>query len=59
MPACQSAGGEGRPALRMEVVLMALKRELDKINRPVGLDQFGEYAPLIRRMERDTEDFSD
>jgi hypothetical protein len=55
----QSARGGGRPALGMETVLMALKRELDKINRPVGLDQFGEYAPLIRRMERDTEDVSD
>jgi hypothetical protein len=55
----QSAGGNGRPALRMEEVLVALKRELDKINRPVGLDLFGEYAPLIRRIEREADDDSD
>jgi hypothetical protein len=55
----QSAGRNGRPALRMEEVLVALKRELDKINRPVALDLFGDYAPLIRRMEREAEDNSD
>jgi hypothetical protein len=55
----QSAGGSGRPALRMEEVLVALKREFDKINRPVGLDLFGTYAPLIRSMEREADDNSD
>jgi hypothetical protein len=55
----QSAGGSGRPALRMEEVLVALKRELDKINRPVGLDLFGNYAPLIRSTEREADDNSD
>jgi hypothetical protein len=52
----QSAGGGGRPALGMEALLTALKRELDKINRPVGLDLFGEHAALIRRMERENDD---
>lgn len=55
----QSAGGDQRPALSMPAVLVALKRELDKINRPVGLDLFGDYAPLIRRMERETDGNSD
>jgi len=43
----------------MDAMLMALKRELDKINRPVGLDLFGNYAPLIRRMEREADENSD
>jgi hypothetical protein len=55
----QSAGGGGRPALRMEALLVALKRELDKLNRPAALDLFGEYAGLIRRMEADGEEYSD
>jgi len=55
----QSAEGEGRPSLHMDAILMALKRELDKINRPVGLDLFGNYAPLIRRMEREADENSD
>jgi hypothetical protein len=49
----QSAKGNGRAELKMEPVLVALKRELDKIHRPVALDLFGEYAPIIERMERE------
>jgi hypothetical protein len=49
----QSAQGATRPTLGMEQVLVALKRELDKINRPVALDLFGDYSALIRRMERE------
>jgi hypothetical protein len=55
----QSAQGNGAPSLGMEQVLIALKRELDKINRPVALDLFGDYAPLIRRMEREADNGSD
>lgn len=51
----QSAQGNVAPILGMEQVLIALKRELDKINRPVALDLFGEYSPLIRRMEREAD----
>jgi hypothetical protein len=54
----QSAQGDGRPVLGMEQVLIALKRELDKINRPVALDLFGDWAPLIRRMEREADNGS-
>jgi hypothetical protein len=54
----QSVQGASRPVLGMEQVLIALKRELDKINRPVALDLFGDYAQLIRRMERESDDGS-
>lgn len=54
----QSVQGARRPVLSMEQVLIALKRELDKINRPVALDLFGDYAQLIRRMERESDDGS-
>ncbi len=54
----QSAQGDGCPVLGMEQVLIALKRELDKINRPVALDLFGDWAPLIRRMEREADNGS-
>jgi len=46
----QTAAAGAAPALRMEQVLVALKRELDKSNRPVGLECFGRYAPLIQRL---------
>ncbi len=55
----QCAGSAGRPALRMDAVLVALKRELDKVNRPVGLELFEGYAPIIRRMERETDERAD
>lgn len=51
----QSAGAQHPPALGMETVVVALKRELDKINRPVSLDLFGAYGPMIQRMERETD----
>lgn len=52
----QCAGANGKAALHMDAVLVALKRELDKINRPVGLEVFETYAPIIRRMERDPDE---
>ena len=38
------------PQLTMERVVVAVKREYDKLNRTVSPSQFGEYAPLIERM---------
>jgi hypothetical protein len=35
----------------MDAVLVALKRELDKLNRPASLHHFGAYAPLIDRLD--------
>jgi hypothetical protein len=44
----QSAGGEAaRPALTMEKVVVAVKREYHKLKRSVSLEQFGPYAPLV------------
>ena len=41
-----AAGGDGK-RLAMEQVLVCVKRELEKLNRPVSLDQFGAYGPLV------------
>ena len=50
----QSTNGSGlgdqRPALGMEKVLIAVKREYDKANRSVSLDQFGPYAHVIHAL---------
>jgi hypothetical protein len=46
----QSAGGDGRRALTMEAVVVAVKREYDKLKRSVSLDQFGRYAPLVEQI---------
>jgi hypothetical protein len=52
----QSAGRTERPVLTMEAVLVAVKRELDKVNRQVGLELFGGHAELIRALEDAEED---
>jgi hypothetical protein len=52
----QSAGRSGRPRLRIEDVLVAVKRELDKMGRPIGLEAFGAHAPLIRNLDDEDED---
>jgi len=46
----QSAGGTTR-ALTMDAVVSAIKREYEKLDRTVALDQFGPYAAAVRRME--------
>jgi SpoVK/Ycf46/Vps4 family AAA+-type ATPase len=43
-----AAGGDGK-RLTMEQVLVGVRRELEKLNRAVSLDQFGVYAPLVDR----------
>ncbi len=45
----QSAGRGAERALSMETVVVAVKREYDKLRRSVGADQFGAYAPLIEK----------
>ena len=44
----QSAAGGGEPRLSMEAVLIAVRRELDKADRAVSLERFGEYAALVQ-----------
>lgn len=47
----QSAGnGTGRE-LTMPAVLAAVKREYEKLDRTIALDQFGPYAAAIRNLE--------
>jgi len=43
-----AAGGGGAPRLSMEAVLIAVRRELDKAERAVSLERFGEYAELVQ-----------
>jgi hypothetical protein len=60
----QSAGNGGQPSgaprerrLGMPEIVVAVRREYDKLNRPVSLEQFGLYATVIERLEveRDTD----
>jgi hypothetical protein len=44
----QSAAVEEAPRLSMEAVLIAVRRELDKAERTVSLDRFGDYAELVQ-----------
>jgi len=54
----QSTGSEresdpgAHPRLSMEQVVVAVKREYDKLRRSVTLEQFGSYAPLVEGLER-------
>jgi hypothetical protein len=43
-----SAKDAAKPAVSMATVLVALKRELDKLNRAAGDEMFGVYAPMLR-----------
>lgn len=46
----QSAGGE-TPSLDMRAVIAAIKREYDKLNRTLSLDQYGPYAGVVEELE--------
>ena len=43
-------GGEGARVLTMEAVVVAVKREYDKLGRSVSLSQFGPHARLVERL---------
>jgi len=46
--ACLQSAGRGTPQrLEMPAVLRAIRREYDKLNRAISLDQFGPHARLI------------
>lgn len=47
----RQAGNEQEVGLKMESIVMAVKREYDKLNLPISLEQFGPYAGLVREME--------
>jgi hypothetical protein len=46
-----AAAANGEPQLRMEDVIVAVRRELDKAERRVSLDRFGPYADVVRRVD--------
>lgn len=46
-----SSGHEGREQLTMEEIIIAIKREYEKLNRSTSLEQFGKYADVIKRIE--------
>ncbi|UJS16681.1 MAG: ATP-binding protein [Candidatus Jettenia sp.] len=39
--------------LTMEKIIIAVKREYEKLNRAISLEQFGPYAKIIERMEHE------
>jgi hypothetical protein len=43
-------GGAGKPKLTMDRVIVAVKREYDKLGRTVTLDQFGRHAGIVERL---------
>jgi SpoVK/Ycf46/Vps4 family AAA+-type ATPase len=45
------AGPQGQ--LEMEQVIIAVKREYDKLKRVISLEQFGPYASVVEKLERD------
>ncbi len=53
--ACLQSASGGPARLSMEHLVVALKRELDKLNRPVATDLFGPWAHLVRRMEHEAD----
>ncbi|TDR44858.1 ATPase family protein associated with various cellular activities (AAA) [Tahibacter aquaticus] len=46
--ACLQAARSGTACVDMRGVLAALKRELDKLDRPTSAESFGDYADLVR-----------
>lgn len=49
--ACLQSAGGGSRALTMPAVVSAVKREYDKLDRTIALDQFGPYASAISRLD--------
>ena len=49
------SGSNGTHAgrLTMEGIIVAVKREYDKLNRSLSLQQYGSYAPVVERLGRD------
>jgi hypothetical protein len=44
----RSLGASGKPLLTMETVVVAVKREFDKLQRTVSLEQFGSYTSHVQ-----------
>jgi hypothetical protein len=49
-----STGKKGSAgSLRMEEIIVAVKREYDKLNRTMSLEQYGSYAPMVEKLEHE------
>ena len=48
--ACLQASADGPPRVDMATVLCAVKRELDKLNRPISVESFGRYQSLVQAL---------
>ncbi|HYN86368.1 MAG TPA: ATP-binding protein [Pyrinomonadaceae bacterium] len=53
--ACLQSAGAAEPRLTMREIVVALKREYDKLNRSAGLEQYGPYAAVVEGLERERE----
>jgi vesicle-fusing ATPase len=53
--ACLQSAGAGEPRLSMREVVVAVRREYDKLNRSAGLEQYGPYAPFVEELEHERE----
>jgi hypothetical protein len=54
----QSANGHGfeenaRGKLKMDQIIVAVKREYDKLNRTLNLEQYGSFSSLVEGLERE------
>ncbi|PUA29326.1 MAG: hypothetical protein B0W54_01625 [Cellvibrio sp. 79] len=52
--ACLQAGTSDKPAVAMTHVLLAVKRELDKLNRPNSPESFGKYQYQVADLFEET-----
>jgi hypothetical protein len=50
-PGVLSGGDEFKGRLTMEKVIIAVKREFDKLDRTVSLEQFGPYGHIVKGLE--------
>jgi ATPase family associated with various cellular activities (AAA) len=48
--ACLQSATDGVPRVGMQAVLCAVKRELDKLNRPISIESFGRHGELVRTL---------
>ncbi|MBS1912270.1 MAG: ATP-binding protein [Bacteroidetes bacterium] len=51
LEAPEAGSGAVRGRLTMEQVVIALRREYDKMGRAISLEQFGPYVPIVRRLD--------
>lgn len=48
--ACLQSAASGVPRVGMQAVLCAVKREFDKLNRPISIESFGRHRDLVQML---------